>query len=113
MLLIDKTPPPLPHPRRRWSLLIGLCLMTIINIGVAYIGAMTAMMSPMMFDRGGENSKFMWAFFAAILAIPIVALVCVFLPWVLLWFWPRVALVSSAIPVAIWLILLIAIALIF
>ena len=67
MLLIDKTPPPLPDPRRRWSLLIGLCLMTIINIGVAYIGAMTAMMSPMMFDRGGENSKLMWAFFAAIL----------------------------------------------
>ena len=110
MLLADKTPPPLPRPRRRGLLLIGLCLMTIINIGVAYIGVMTGMMSPMMFDRGGENSKLVWAFFAAILAIPILALVCVFLPWVFFWFWPRVALVSSAIPVAIWLIFLTAIA---
>jgi hypothetical protein len=94
-------------------LLIGLCLMTIINIGVTYIGTMTAMMSPMMFDSGGVDSKLMWGFFAAILAIPIIALVCVFLPWVLFWFWPRVALVSSAIPVAIWLIFLAAIALMF
>jgi hypothetical protein len=112
MLLIDKTSSPLPQPRRRALLLIGLGLMTIINIGT-YIGAMTAMMSPMMFDRGGENSKLMWAFFAATLAVPIVALVSVFLPWVLFWFWPRVALVSSAIPVTIWLIFLIAIASIF
>ena len=88
MLLADKTPPPLPRPRRRGLLLIGLCLMTIINIGVAYIGVMTAMMSPMMFDRGGENSKLVWAFFAAILAIPIIALVCVFLPWVFFGFGP-------------------------
>jgi hypothetical protein len=80
---------------------------------VTYIGTMTAMMSPMMFDRGGEDSKLMWAFLAAILAIPVVALVCVFLPWVFFWFWPRIALALSAIPITIWLIFLIAVAWVF
>ena len=40
------------------------------------------------------------------LDFPVVALLCVFLPWLILWLrWPRTALVASDVPIT-WMIIL-------
>lgn len=88
---------------------LGLGLLTLLNVALAGFGLMMAMMSPMLFDSGGQQDQLLWAVFWTILAFPVVALVCVFVPWLLLWLkWRRTALFAAAIPAA-WLIILFAV----
>jgi hypothetical protein len=78
---------------------VALLALTLVNIALSCLGAMTAVMSPMMFDSGGTDDNLKWAIFWSILFFPVVALVCVFLPWLFVWLkWLRAALVASAIP---------------
>lgn len=91
---------------------IALGVLTMINIALTLFGASMAMMSPMMFDSGGDG-KLLWAVFWSVLAFPVVALLCVLLPWLLLWLrWPRAAMTVSALPVA-WMIALVAVLFVF
>jgi hypothetical protein len=88
---------------------LGLGLLTLLNVALAGFGLMMAMMSPMLFDSGGQQDQLLWAVFWTILAFPAVALVCVFVPWLFLWLkWWRMALFAAAIPAA-WLIILFAV----
>jgi hypothetical protein len=91
---------------------IALGVLTIINIALTLFGASMAIMSPMMFDSGGDG-KLLWAVFWSVLAFPVVALLCVLLPWLLLWLrWPRAAMAVSAVPVG-WMIVLVAVLFVF
>jgi hypothetical protein len=81
-----------------------LAMLTIVNIALTVFGVTLAMMSPMMFDSG--DGKLLWAIFWSLWVFPVVALLCVFIPWLLLWLqWPRTALVASAVPIT-WMIIL-------
>jgi hypothetical protein len=88
---------------------LGLGVLTLINIALACFGVPMAMMSPMLFDSGGQQDQLLWAVFWGILVFPAVALVCVFAPWLFLWLkWPRSALFAAAIPVA-WAVVVFAV----
>jgi hypothetical protein len=88
---------------------LGLAVLTVVNIALTCFGVSMAMMSPMMFDSGGTQDQLLWAIFWSVWVFPIVALVCVFLPWLFLWLQrPPTALFASAIPVA-WLLVLFAV----
>lgn len=92
---------------------LGLGALTLVNIALTLFGGTLAMMSPMMFDSGGD-SKLLWAIFWCIWFLPVLAFVCVFLGGLLLWFeWPRTALVASAVPLAYFALLFAAIFLLF
>jgi hypothetical protein len=87
----------------------GLGVLTLINIALLLFGGTLAMMSPMMFDSG-DDSKLLWTIFWCIWLLPVLAFVCVFLPWLLLWLkWSRAALVTSAAPLAYFAVLFAAI----
>jgi hypothetical protein len=91
---------------------IAIGVLTIINIALTVFGVSMAIMSPMMFDSGGDG-KLLWAIFWSIWAFPVVAVLCVLLPWLFLWLrWPRTALIVSAVPVT-WMIVLFAVLFIF
>jgi hypothetical protein len=76
-----------------------LAALTIVNLALIWFGGMMAMMSPMMFDAGGQQDKGLWAIFWAIIALPVIALAGAILPWLLIWMkWQRAALVAAAIP---------------
>lgn len=84
---------------------VMLAMLTIINIALTVFGVSMAAMSPMMFDSGGDG-KLLWAIFWSLWVFPVVAVLCVFLPWLFLWLqWPRTALVASAVPIT-WMIIL-------
>jgi hypothetical protein len=88
---------------------LGLGVLTLINIALVLFGGTLAMMSPMMFDSG-DDGKLLWAIFWSIWFLPVLAIACVFLPWLLLWLkWPRTALLTSAVPLAYFAILFAAI----
>jgi hypothetical protein len=96
------------HRRNRF-VQIALGALTLVNVALTVFGVSMAMMSPMMFDGGGEQDQLLWAVFWSILAFPIVAAVCVFVPWLFMWLQrPRTALLLSAIPAA-WLVILFAV----
>jgi hypothetical protein len=79
---------------------LALGLLTVLNVALTCFGASMAMLSPMMFDAGGDG-RLLWAVFWSILAFPVVAGICLLLPWLLLWLrYPRAALAASIIPVA-------------
>ncbi|MGA7487527.1 MAG: hypothetical protein WBW74_11395 [Xanthobacteraceae bacterium] len=91
---------------------IALGVLTIVNIALTCFGVSMAVMSPMMFDSGGDG-KLLWAIFWSLWVFPVVAVFCVLLPWLFLWLrWPRAALVASAVPLA-WMIILFAVLFIF
>src|SRR5262245_13685020 len=76
-----------------------LAMLTIINIVLTVFGVSLALMSPMMFD-GGDDGKLLWAIFWSLWIFPVVALLCVFLPWLFLWLqWFRTALVAAVVPI--------------
>jgi hypothetical protein len=76
-----------------------LAALTIVNLALIWFGGMMAMMSPMMFDAGGQQDKGLWAIFWALVALPVIALAGAILPWLLIWMrWRRAALVAAAIP---------------
>ena len=78
---------------------VALLALTLVNIALTCLGAMTAALSPPPLHSGGPDDSLKWAIFWSILFFPVVALVCVFLPWLFVWLkWPRAALVASAIP---------------
>ena len=82
-----------------------LAMLTIINIALTVFGVSMAAMSTMMFDSGGDG-KLLWTIFWSLWIFPVVAVLCVFLPWLFLWLrWPRTALVASAVPIT-WMIIL-------
>jgi hypothetical protein len=82
-----------------------LAMLTIVNIVLTVFGVSLALMSPMMFD-GGDDGKLLWAIFWSLWIFPVVALLCVFLPWLFLWLqWFRTALVAAAVPIT-WMIIL-------
>lgn len=82
---------------------LGLGVLTLINVALTCFGVSMAVMSPMMFDRGGQDDQILWAVFWSILAFPAIALICVFVPWLFLWLkWRRSALFAAVIPIA-WL----------
>ena len=62
---------------------LGLGALTLINFALVLFGGTLALMSPMMFDSG-DDSKLLWAIFWCIWLLPVLAFVCVFLPWLLL-----------------------------
>ena len=82
---------------------LGLGVLTLVNVALTCFGVSMAMMSPMLFDSGGQDDQLLWAVFWSIFVFPAVALVCVFVPWLFLCLkWPRTALVAAIIPFA-WL----------
>jgi hypothetical protein len=88
---------------------LGLGVLTLINVALTCLGVTMAMMSPMLFDGGGEHDQLLWAVFWGIFIFPAVAFVCVFVPWLFLWLrWPRTALFAAAIPIA-WLMIIVAV----
>ena len=88
---------------------LGLGVLTLINVALTCFGVSMAMMSPMLFDGGGEQDQLLWAVFWGIFVFPAVAFVCVFVPWLFLWLrWPRTAVFAAAIPVA-WLMIVVAV----
>jgi hypothetical protein len=88
---------------------LALGLLTVLNVALTGFGASMAMLSPMMFDAGGDG-KLLWTMFWSILAFPVVAGICLLLPWLLLWLrCPRGALAAATIPVA-YLTILLAVA---
>ena len=102
---------------RRWrdrndvrrAMKIALTLLTVLNVALTGFGASMAMLSPMMFDSGGDG-RLLWAMFWSILAFPVVAGICLLLPWLLLWLrCPRAALATAILPVA-YLAVLLAVA---
>ena len=60
---------------------LGLGVLTLINVALTCFGVSMAMMSPMLFDAGGEQDQLLWAVFWGIFVFPAVAFVCVFVPW--------------------------------
>jgi len=79
---------------------LAVGLLTVLNAALTGFGAWMAMLSPMMFDAGG-NGMLLWTIFWSIWAFPIAAAVCLLLPWLLLWRrYPRAALAASLVPVA-------------
>jgi hypothetical protein len=42
---------------------LGLGVLTLINVALTCFGASMAMMSPMLFDAGGEQDQLLWAVF--------------------------------------------------
>jgi hypothetical protein len=88
---------------------LALGLLTVLNVALICFGVSMAMFSPMMFDAGGDG-RLLWTMFWSILAFPVVAAVCLLLPWLLLWLrYPRAALAAAIIPVA-YLAVLLAVA---
>jgi hypothetical protein len=88
---------------------LALALLTVLNVALTGLGASMAMFSPMMFDAGGDG-RLLWAVFWSILAFPVVAAICLLLPWLLLWLrCPRAAMATSIIPVG-YLAVLLAVA---
>lgn len=88
---------------------LALVLLTLVNVALTVFGVSMAMMSPMMFDSGGEQDQLLWAIFWSILAFPAVAVLCVVVSWLSMWLrWPRAALLLSAVPAA-WLAILFAV----
>jgi hypothetical protein len=84
----------------RRAMKIALGLLTVLNVALTGFGASMAMLSPMMFDAGGDG-RLLWAMFWSILAFPVVAGICLLLPWLLLWLrCPRAALATAILPVA-------------
>src|SRR6476619_8413931 len=82
---------------------LGLGVLTLVNVALTCFGVSMAMMSPMLFDSGGQDDQLLWAVFWSIFVFPAVALICVFVPWLFLWLkWPRTALFAAIIPLA-WL----------
>lgn len=80
---------------------LGLGALTLVNVALTCFGVSMAVMSPMMFDRGGQDDQILWAVFWSILAFPAIVLICVFVPWLFLWLkWPRAALFVAVIPIA-------------
>ena len=51
---------------------LALGLLTALNVALTCFGASMAMLSPMMFDAGGDG-RLLWAVFWSILAFPVVA----------------------------------------
>ena len=91
---------------------IALGVLTLINIALTCFGVSMAVMSPMMFDSGGDGTL-LWAIFWSVLAFPVAALLCVLLPWLFLWLrWPPTALVAAAVPLT-WMIILVTIVFVF
>ncbi len=91
---------------------IALGVLTIVNIALTCFGVSMAVMSPMMFDSGGDG-KLLWAIFWSLWVFPVVAVLCMLLPWLFLWLrWPRTTLVTSAVPLA-WMVILFAVLFIF
>ncbi|HEY7665752.1 MAG TPA: hypothetical protein VH934_21750 [Xanthobacteraceae bacterium] len=87
---------------------LALGLLTIVNLALTGFGLSMAIMSPMMFDSGGEQDQLLWAIFWSILAFPAVAALCVLISWLFMWLRrPRAALLLSAVP-AVWLAILLA-----
>lgn len=92
---------------------LALGVLTVVNIALACFGVSMAIMSPMMFDRGGEHETLLWGVFWSVWAFPALAVVCVVVPWLLLWLrLRRTALVTSAVP-GVYLAILIAVLFIF
>jgi hypothetical protein len=88
---------------------LALGLLTVLNVALTCFGASMAMLSPMMFDAGG-GGRLLWTMFWSIPAFPVVAAICLLLPWLLLWLrCPRAALAASIIPVG-YLAVLLAVA---
>jgi hypothetical protein len=88
---------------------LALALLTVLNVALTGFGVSMAMLSPMMFDAGGDG-RLLWTMFWSILAFPVVAGICLLLPWPLLWLrCPRAALAAAIIPVA-YLAVLLAVA---
>ena len=82
---------------------LGLGVLTLVNVVLTCFGVSMAMMSPMLFDSGGQDDQLLWGVFWSIFVFPAVALVCVFVPWLFLWLkWQRTALFAASIPLA-WL----------
>jgi hypothetical protein len=59
---------------------LGLGVLTLTNVALTCFGVSLAMMSPMLFDGGGEQDQLLWAVFWGIFVFPAVAFVCVFVP---------------------------------
>jgi hypothetical protein len=97
-------PPAALFSSREASLMkLGLGVLTLVNVALTCFGVSMAMMSPMLFDSGGQDDQLLWAVFWSIFVFPAVALICVFVPWLFLWLkWPRTALFAAIIPLA-WL----------
>jgi hypothetical protein len=88
---------------------LGLGVLTLVNVALTCFGATMAMMSPMLFDSGGQDDKLLWAVFWSMFVFPVVGLACVFVPWLFLWLKsPRIALFTAVIPV-VWLVILFAV----
>ena len=51
---------------------VMLAMLTIVNIALTVFGVSLAMMSPMMFDSGGDG-KLLWAIFWSLWIFPVVA----------------------------------------
>jgi hypothetical protein len=49
---------------------LGLGVLTLINVALTCFGASMAMMSPMLFDAGGEQDQLLWAVFWGIFVFP-------------------------------------------
>ena len=76
-----------------------LIALTLANLALILFGGSMAMLSPMMFDAGGQQDQVLWAVFWSIWALPVVALAGAILPWLLIWMkWRRTALMAAAIP---------------
>lgn len=50
-----------------------LIALTLANLALILFGGSMAMMSPMMFDAGGQQDQVLWAVFWSIWALPVVA----------------------------------------
>jgi hypothetical protein len=76
-----------------------LIALTLANVALILFGGSMALMSPMMFDAGGQQDEVLWAVFWCIWALPVVALVGAILPWLFLWLkWRRAAVATAAVP---------------
>ena len=49
---------------------LGLGVLTLINVALTCFGVSMAMMSPMLFDSGGEQDQLLWAVFWVFLSSP-------------------------------------------
>ena len=54
---------------------LGLGLLTLVNVALTCFGLSMAMLSPMLFDSGGQDDQLLWAVFWSIFVFPAVALV--------------------------------------
>ena len=85
-----------------WPTKLVFVVLTLLNLALVLFGAWLALWTPMLFDAGGTDDKFLVTSAVSIVGFPVLALICALLPWLFLWLRRRrVAVVIAILPIVV------------